>query len=122
MAGSPACCALYAPVLMSQARYPSLVAAAVVWTTSITVPQWVFKGNSDLLRSIESRFTEKSCPTKSGGSLPGGLAQGQSQLPRSESPVAFVQRCCREEPYVIETPSTYALSMLLEVSPKALGE
>ena len=38
---------------------PSLIAAVVVWTTSITVPQWVFKRNlSVVLPSTgDSRFT-----------------------------------------------------------------
>ena len=38
---------------------PCLVAAAVVWTTSITVPQWVIKSNSSVVLPLtgDSRFT-----------------------------------------------------------------
>ena len=40
-------------------RQPRLVAAAVVWTTSTTIPQWVFKSNSlvVLVLASDSRFT-----------------------------------------------------------------
>ena len=40
-------------------RQPSLVAAAIVWTTSITVPQWVVKSNSLVVfpSTGDSRFT-----------------------------------------------------------------
>ena len=40
-------------------RQPSLVAAAIVWTTSITVPQWVIKSNSLVVlpSTGDSRFT-----------------------------------------------------------------
>ena len=40
-------------------RQPSLVAAAIVWTTSITIPQWVIKSNSLVVlpSTGDSRFT-----------------------------------------------------------------
>ena len=40
-------------------RQPSLIAAAIIWTTSITVPQWVIKSNSLVVSPLtsDSRFT-----------------------------------------------------------------
>ena len=44
----------------TEPRHPSLCTAAVAWTTSITVPQWVFKGYSIVVlpSTSDSRFTE----------------------------------------------------------------
>ena len=45
-------------------RQPSQVAAAVVWTTSITVPQWVINSEADSVSTSETRFTKIILPNK----------------------------------------------------------
>ena len=42
----------------TEPRHPSLCTAAVAWTTSITIPQWVFKVHSVFIYTGVSRFTK----------------------------------------------------------------
>ena len=55
----------------TEPQHPSLCTAAVAWTTSITVPQWVFKGYSIVVlpSTSDSRFTKVIESNKVKGSL-----------------------------------------------------
>ena len=45
----------------TEPRHPILCTAAVAWTTSITIPQWVFKGYSPVVLPVANNLECPSC-------------------------------------------------------------